>query len=159
MEGKEIWLIKHPRGLDLSKVEKLPISADASGEFDADLRHYQVFQDDLNDKTNLNARLSLLEKSKTHYKVRQNLNIKGFYSIQEKVQIPQIDYSKVTKQRKDVPKEKHLRLRHVPTGYGLKDFPQEEPSSKRSKKDKRDNVGGTPSKKAKKEKKEKRDKK
>lgn len=71
-----------------------------------------------NDSTNNPSKYSLLvPKGKNNLKISKGLKINRFYNIGESVSIPDIQYGKVVKKRKDVRVVKGLKPQHFATGY------------------------------------------
>ncbi|ODV94053.1 hypothetical protein PACTADRAFT_4010 [Pachysolen tannophilus NRRL Y-2460] len=130
-KNKEVWLFKLPKGLNLKGLSGIPISFDfnSSTVFTTpnDNKQYSlqedISQEDLTSKSK-NSKYTILSSSKKEpaFKVLKNKPINRFYTISEKVSIPDINFEKARIQRKNVIKEENLRMRHFPTGYSAKDF-------------------------------------
>lgn len=165
VEGKEIWLIKTPKGFPISKLKTLPVSFTASkvsnegiAKVDVEGHQFQVNEDLFASET---AKYTVLRKDLI------NKRFDRFYTIREVVDLPAIDYNVAIKEREDVEKIPNLRMRHFPSGYSARDYDEAKVLESRldedgkvikkvkvemDKKDKKD-------KKDKREKKEKKDKK
>lgn len=125
---KEIWLIKTPKGFPLHKVKTLPVSFTSSSihsgaePFKIDSSEYQVNEDVLDGDNEL-RKFSLISKNK----IVKGKHFDRFYNIREVVQIPEIDFDKVTVARKNVRPVSRLRMRHFPTGYSAGDYDEANP--------------------------------
>ncbi|CAI4043542.1 DNA-directed RNA polymerase I subunit RPA34 SKDI_10G0690 [Saccharomyces kudriavzevii IFO 1802] len=173
---QQVWLLKFPSKVDISKLKSLPIDFESSAAMSIDNHDYTVVEDTdietLSTQDN-QSNMCLLAPSKnkenlqiaTTGKDSAPLRFDKIISISEAAKVPAIDFDKVRVPRKDVPKVEGLKLEHFATGYGAKDFgvtentvtkEHKKTSKKRSHQD--DEEEGSKDKK-KKKKKEKKDKK
>ncbi|CDK25675.1 unnamed protein product [Kuraishia capsulata CBS 1993] len=171
---KELWLIKCPKGLDLSKLKKLPVSFQIGATTDLKVGNStfnlteDTYQEDIaaqSEKSDSSKHCLLVNGKTTSGMKPSELTIQKYYTISEKVKIPSIDYEKAIVAREDVPKEENLRMRHFPTGYGANDYneakaiPADSPVKRPNRSEDHMDVDETPKKKSKKEKKDKKEKK
>lgn len=124
LKQKELWLIKLPKSLDISKLKSLPV--DFTGEEETcisqDKKTFSLKEEiQQEDATagEVGSELTLLTPSdKAKLKVeRGSKTFDKIFTVTESAQIPSIDYSKVKVERKDVLKVKGLKTRHFATGY------------------------------------------
>lgn len=181
LTNKELWLIKLPSDFNIEKLNKLPVSSNIGSitNFNIKDQEYSLEEDITaqsaaassvndsnknknkdttatttnNNNNNNNDKYSIFISKKNQLKINPNLKFSRFYTISEKIKIPEINYNKVVIQRKDVEKEENLRMRHFPTGYDIDDF--EEASQpvipgKRKHDDEIDEIIGNTNKKSKK---------
>lgn len=125
MKGKEMWLIKTPRGFPLSQLKTLPvsfaskkISNDGVKTFDLNDAKYQANEDSFASDA---AKYVIIDHEKVHREISR------FYTIREVVAVPEINYEKEVKPREDVQKLTGLKMRHFATGYSAKDFTEAQP--------------------------------
>ena len=119
LDKKEIWLIKTPKGFNFDKLQQLPISSN----FKVDSKQF-IIQEDLtginsNSKASNSDKYSLIvpKSNKKAFKINNGLKINKFFNVKESVEIPNIQYGKVVKKRKDVRVIKGLKPQHFATGY------------------------------------------
>lgn len=130
-EEKEVWLIRAPKGLSLAELKSLPVSftatsiSESAEPFSVGNKSYQVNEDFLTNETD-NCKYSIISYQDGQFRAGKR-KISRFYSIREDVSIPEIDYSREIKPRKNVKKVKNLRMRHFPTAYGANDFLESDP--------------------------------
>ncbi|CDO96169.1 unnamed protein product [Kluyveromyces dobzhanskii CBS 2104] len=124
LKQKELWLIKLPKSLDISKLAKLPIDFTAESETDIEQKgkHFSVKEElqQENTTSGVSPELSLLtpvDKTKLTINSTASKSFDKIFTISEKPTIPSIDFSKVRVDRKDVLKVKGLKTRHFATGY------------------------------------------
>lgn len=125
LKQKEIWLIKLPKSLDISKLDKLPVdftgAAETSitqGKKTFSLR--EEIQQEESDAKASSSELALLtpvDKTKLGINPSGRNSFDKIFTISESAQIPKIDISKVKIDREDVKKIKGLKTRHFATGY------------------------------------------
>ena len=114
-DDKQIWLIKYPKQLDLSQVKSLPISfADSTGVFSNNNDNYEIKEQTMNPEDN---KYSVFVNDKNGGYTKTSTKINRFYNIGQTLSIPDINYHKVKKPRKNVPQVKNLKMRYFPTGY------------------------------------------
>ncbi|VEU21503.1 DEKNAAC102604 [Brettanomyces naardenensis] len=167
----QLWLIKVPVGLDVTKIQSIPVSSIGEQEpFEVDGKTYNVGEDltaitdeDVNDQ-----KYSVLTPATdSALKAESNLKISRFFNVSERVTIPEINWEKVIVPKEKVKQQKNLRMRHFPTGYYIKDYTEaSEPTIPRKRKAEDEDGGKAvdadtkkPEKKHHKHKKDKKDKK
>lgn len=165
--GKEIWLIKVPKGFPINKVNSLPILFTAQSieegpepfivEGSKENVAYQVNEEMLALEASDRKYVVLSRKSKG-YRPIANAPITRFYNVCEKVLVPEINLETAIRPRHNVKKIPGLRMRHFPTGYDAADYSEAKPSESISHTTARDDDGKS-TKKSKAEKKEKKEKK
>ncbi|KAH3666039.1 hypothetical protein OGAPHI_004228 [Ogataea philodendri] len=126
LKNKEVWLIQVPSDFNVKKLKKLPVNFNLGENTDFNLKgtDYTLHEDLLAaEESTLKKKYKIMSaQDKDKLQPVTDLRISRFYSISEKVKIPEIDYSKVVSQRKDVKQHDDLRMRHFPTGYGSNDY-------------------------------------
>lgn len=174
---QQVWLIKFPSNVDISKLKSLPIDFESSTTMSVDSHEYNIVENAnieslLTQGNQSNMSLLVPSEDKESLKIATTgkdstpLQFDKLFSISENSKVPAIDYKKVRVPRKDVPKVEGLKLEHFATGYDAKDFgvtenevtkEQKKESKKRSHHD--EEGDSKDKKKKKKEKKDKKDKK
>ncbi|CAR27593.1 ZYRO0D02178p [Zygosaccharomyces rouxii] len=152
--GEQLWLIKLPRSLDVSKLKTLPLDLEG-GEQPIPVEEgndkddqYSIGEDKTQKGGQDSSNLSLLvpEESRESLKISGHGNSLKFdkvLSVRKTAQIPKIDYEKLTVPRSNVVKVEGLRTRHYASGYGpededkVEDTSKEEHSERKSKKHKK----------------------
>lgn len=176
LNGKQVWLIKYPKNLNVSNLPSLPINSNGSSILN--IHENDESKDSSIDKMSKPFSYQISEEiNGGNYQIfvndsqkfkTKNIKIDRVYNIRESTVIPQIDLNKVKKPRKNVPVVKGLRMRHFPTGYSAEDYIEAQSSQKLDdeiietddqKQDTKDDKKHKKDKKDKKDKKEKRDKK
>lgn len=165
--GKEVWLIKVPKGFPINKVKSLPILFTAQSIKDGpkpftikdskDDVSYQVNEELLALDASDRKYVVLSRKSKA-YKPMSDAPITRFYNVSEKVLVPEINLGTAIKPRQNVKEIAGLRMRHFPTGYDANDYTEAKKTHSTSHTTARDDDGKS-TKKSKSEKKEKKEKK
>lgn len=170
---EQLWLIKLPSNLDISKLKTLPIdySGDKSGdavitvEGENTKMHYNISENVTQQEHQDNSNLSLLipDDSRDSLYIsddkNQSLTFDRVFTVSEVASIPGIDYEKLRVPRSNVVKVEGLKMRHFPTGYDAKDYegaaatPKEE---KKTKKRSAEELASSPSKKHNKKEKKKK---
>ncbi|AET39957.1 DNA-directed RNA polymerase I subunit RPA34 Ecym_5185 [Eremothecium cymbalariae DBVPG len=163
-DKKEVWLLKVPKSLDISKLKTLPIdfTGDAPSELSLGDRKYllreDLLQEDQQAQDSKGNKFSIMvPNNEDNLTVDCKLSIAKFFNVSEAVDIPAIQYDQIRTPRQDVLKVTGLKMRHFATGYNAEDFDIDE--------EKRLSDGEPPTKKykksheGKKEKKEKKEKK
>lgn len=165
---EQLWLIKLPANLDISKLKTLPIDFRGDKSSDAVItvegenseRHYNINEDVTQQEDHDNSNLSLLIPDDSRDSLcisgdkEQSLAFDRVFTVSEVASIPGIDYEKLRIPRSNVVKVEGLKMRHFPTGYDAKDY--EEAGVKKTKKRSAEELPSSPSKKhSKKEKKKK----
>lgn len=123
----QLWLIKYPDELDLSQIKQIPISSiGAPGSFEVNKKPFNITEDltaidDTNNSKDQKYSLLLPERSSA-YRAEKPKKITRFFNISEKVQIPAINWDTAIIQKPKVKPIEHLRMRHFPTGYYIKDY-------------------------------------
>lgn len=162
LANKEIWLIKAPKGFNVSQLKTLPVSFTSKKVSNDGLKSFKVgekeFQMNEEHFSSDSAKYSLIHEDLLDKKIAR------YYTLRQVVKIPGINWDKAIKKRKDVPKEKNLKMRHFPTGYSANNFDEAKPiAESRLDEDgkviKKFKVEPAPEKKEKKEKKDKKEKK
>lgn len=162
---EQLWLIKLPASLDISKLKSLPVDFSGKEHGDAVIktdegRSYSVSEDVTQREGQDHSNLTLLvpDESRDYLRVgsgKQNsLDIDRVFSVSEVASIPDIDYEELRTPRSDVVKVEGLQVRHFATGYD-----EEKKSKKRSASESSEAPSKKHSKKEKKDKKEKKGKK
>lgn len=158
---EQLWLIKVPASLDISKLKNLPV--DFSGKEGSEAmimsdegRSYNVSEDVTQREGQDHSNLTLLvpDESRDFLRVGNekhgSLGFDRVFSVSEVASIPNIEYEELRVPRSDVVKVKGLKVRHFATGYD---------EEKKSKKRSAPESSEEPSKKHKKDKKDRKDKK
>ncbi|GAV29201.1 hypothetical protein PMKS-002683 [Pichia membranifaciens] len=121
---QQVWLIKLPQDVDVSKIKSIPVSG-GEEEFEIAGKVYSIAGDDSSKGLGKDGKFTVLVPTKkdgiSNFKP-SDVRIARFLDVCEKVKIPSIKYNKVVVQREDVEKETGLRMRHFPTGYYIKDY-------------------------------------
>lgn len=126
LKQKELWLIKLPKSLDVSKLSKLPIDFTAESETGIEQKgkHFsvkeEIQQENSTSGASSSSELTLLtpvDKTKLTVDSSASRSFDKIFTISETAKIPSIDYSKVRVDRKDVLKVKGLKTRHFATAY------------------------------------------
>lgn len=122
LKGKEVWLIKAPKGFPLKDLKTLSVAKKNKGNESIKVNKisYKI-DEDFDIDNDSNNKHTLFASKKAGFKPI-DAKISRFYSIHEVVKIPSIDLDKVVVPRENVQKVKKLRMRHFPTGYGAKDY-------------------------------------
>ncbi|RCK63656.1 DNA-directed RNA polymerase I subunit RPA34 [Candida viswanathii] len=122
LKGKEVWLIKTPKGFPLKDLKTLSLAKKNKGNeaIKVNKVSYKV-DEDFDIDNDSNNKHTIFASKKSGFKPI-DAKISRFYSIHEVVKIPKIDLDKVVVPRANVQKIKKLRMRHFPTGYGAKDY-------------------------------------
>ncbi|CAI4044409.1 hypothetical protein SUVZ_10G0560 [Saccharomyces uvarum] len=174
---QQVWLIKFPSNVDISKLKSLPIDFESSTTMSVDNHEYNIMENAnieslLTQGNQSNMSLLVPSEDKESLKIATTgkdstpLQFDKLFSISENSKVPAIDYKKVRVPRKDIPKVEGLKLEHFATGYDAADFgvienvvtkEHKKESKKRSHHD--EEGDSKDKKKKKKEKKEKKDKK
>ncbi|GAV53582.1 hypothetical protein ZYGR_0AK00840 [Zygosaccharomyces rouxii] len=135
--GEQLWLIKLPRSLDVSKLKTLPLDLEGreqpipvEGGNDNDTQ-YSIGEDKTQRGGQDSSNLGLLvpEENRESLKVSghgNSLKFDKIFSVRKNAQIPKIDYEKVTVPRSNVVKVEGLRTRHYASGYGPEDEDKQE---------------------------------
>lgn len=134
---EELWLIKLPRSLDVSKLKTLPLDLNGHEqtmsieEGSDDNTQYSIGEDKTQRGGQDSSNLSLLvpEENRESLKVSghgNSLKFDKIFSVRKTAQIPNIDYEKLTVPRSNVVKIEGLRRRHYASGYGPEDEDEEE---------------------------------
>lgn len=153
---EQLWLIKLPAKLDISKLKTLPI--DFSGKENNEVvittdegKAYSINEDITQRESQDNSNLTLLVPDESRDSLRvsgdkgKSLPFDKVLFVSEVASIPSIDYEKMKVPRSDVVKVKGLKLRHYATGCDPKDETSQE--EKKSKKRSAKEALATPSKK------------
>ena len=172
---QQVWLIKFPSNVDISKLKSLPVDFESSTTMTIDKHDYKIMDDtdiesSLTQDNLSNMTLLVPSESEESLKIASTakdnapLQFDKVFSVSETAKIPAIDYSKVRVPRKDVPKVEGLKLEHFATGYDAEDFHVAEEVKENKKEPKKrshhdDEEESSEKKKKKKEKKEEREKK
>ncbi|KAG7733122.1 hypothetical protein KL948_001625 [Ogataea haglerorum] len=126
LKNKEIWLIQVPSDLNIKKLKKLPVNLGVgrTTEFKVKDTDYALNEDiAATEQDVLKRRYKIMSaQNKKSLQPVPKLEISRFYSVSEKVKIPEINYGKVVTQRRDVEQHLDLRMRHFPTGYGKDNY-------------------------------------
>ncbi|CAI4034282.1 hypothetical protein SMKI_10G0670 [Saccharomyces mikatae IFO 1815] len=174
---QQVWLIKFPSNVDISKLKSLPVGFESYTTMSIDNHDYKIMddtdiessltQDNLSNMTLLvptESRESL--KIASAAKDNTPLQFDKVFSISETAKIPAIDFAKVKVPRKNVPKVEGLKLEHFATGYDAKDshvtknvMTKEDKKESKKRSHQHEDEGESNEKKKKKEKKEKKVKK
>lgn len=126
LKQKELWLIKVPKSLDVSKLKTLPIDFTGEAETDIELKgkkfavREEIQQEASAAAGSSSSELTLLtpvDKTKLAIDGSVSKSFDKIFTISEAADIPSIDYSKVKVDRKDVLKIKGLKTRHFASGY------------------------------------------
>lgn len=123
----QLWLIKAPKELSVSKINKVGISSIGEvEEFDVGGKSYKI-EEDLTSLTTDNTigdqKYSLLLPSNTSkYSPQGPIKFSRFFNISEDVTIPSVDWDKVKTAKPKVKQATNLRMRHFPSGYYIKDY-------------------------------------
>lgn len=126
INNKEVWLIKVPKGFPIKKLSNLPVSFTSTSlengpqKIKIDESLYQVNEELLNSADVTNNKYKVLVNNGKYIPFKSS--IERFYNIRESIDIPEINYDKVVKNRKNVKKVTNLRMRHFPTGYSAHDY-------------------------------------
>ncbi|KAG7920167.1 hypothetical protein OGATHE_002693 [Ogataea polymorpha] len=126
LKNKEIWLIQVPSDFNIKKLKKLPVNLGVgrTTEFKVKDTEYALNEDLAAAEHNvLKKRYKIMSaQNEKSLQPVSKLEISRFYSVSEKVRIPEIDHGKVVTQRRDVEQHADLRMRHFPTGYGKDNY-------------------------------------
>lgn len=164
---EQIWLIKLPASLDVSKLKSLPVDFDAKGHgsslvaLDEGNKKYSITEEDGLDNSNLTVLVP--DESRESLRVSnskgETVSLDRVFTVSEVAAIPGIDFDKLRVPRSNVVKVEGLKMRHFPTGYDANDYGvSEEKKVKKRKEEEAVASSSSPSKKHKKDKK-KRDRK
>ncbi|KAG7813364.1 hypothetical protein KL921_000910 [Ogataea angusta] len=126
LKNKEIWLIQVPSDFNIKKLKKLPVNLGVgqTTEFKVKDTDYALNEDlAAAEQSVLKRRYKIMSaQNKNSLQPVPKLEVSRFYSVSEKVKIPEINYAKVVTQRHDVEQHADLRMRHFPTGYGRDNY-------------------------------------
>ncbi|ODV64564.1 DNA-directed RNA polymerase I subunit RPA34 [Ascoidea rubescens DSM 1968] len=128
LKDKQIWLIKTPKNFSFKTIKKLPVNfGKQASVLDFNDKSYKLKENSFNSTaepftSSLKYRILLPASSDNTLKIQSDLEINKFFTISESVPIPEINYDKVIKPRKDVKKIKNINMRNFPSGYGLHDY-------------------------------------
>ncbi|QLQ78589.1 hypothetical protein HG537_0A08360 [Torulaspora globosa] len=152
---EQLWLIKVPSSLDISKLKKLPV--DFSGKeatITSGGKSYTVNMDvtQLEEQDSSNLALLVPDENRDSLRVggdkQKAWGFDRVFSVSEAAKVPRIEYEELRVPRSDVVKVEGLQVRHFASGY-------DEEKSKKSKKREATDSLDAPSKKHKKKDKKK----
>lgn len=152
---EQLWLIKVPSSLDVSKLKSLPVdfSGKESGEavITSEGRSYTVNMDVTQRDEQDSSNLTLLVPDESRDKLRvggdkhKSWGFDRVFSVSEAATVPRIEYEQLRVPREDVVKVEGLQVRHFASGYDEKEKSKKReatdssaaPSKKHKKKDKK----------------------
>lgn len=159
--SEQLWLIKLPHDLDVTKIKSLPLAVDGQEQLIPveGAIQYSIGEDQTQKGGSDSANLSLLvpEEGRESLKISgrgRSLEFDKVFNVSETVRIPEIDYKKLAVPRSNVVKVEGLQARHFASGYGPEvEEEQEHRGEHKSKKHKRHSDSDSHARKSKKEKK------
>ncbi|QLL33760.1 hypothetical protein HG536_0F00850 [Torulaspora globosa] len=152
---EQLWLIKVPSSLDISKLKKLPIdfSGKENGEaaITSEGKSYTVNMDVTQREEQDSSNLTLLVPDESRDSLRvggdksKSWGFDRVFSVSEAAAVPRIEYEELRVPRSDVVKVEGLQVRHFASGYDEKEKSKKRgatdssaaPSKKHKKKDKK----------------------
>lgn len=108
---KEVYLVQLPENFDTKKAE-----FKSNTEVTCQGNSYFV------STSSALADCGILNTDKDGRLTPSDVKLDGLLSFTKKVNVPKVDYEKVTHAKPLVPQKKDLRMRHFPTGYGPESY-------------------------------------